>query len=486
MSAFSEIYSKLTEGRTVKVYEMADYCQISAPTLYQILGGRRKPTTRELVIRMARYLELDTEQSAQLLDAYYRACFGEEKYWQRKICRNFLSTTSLDYLSVTIETIPDRTIQPGSIRIAETQGSLAREIFMLCARSGASAKLCLFMPYDFNNLQLVLRAVDSAHPGIEINQIGTFPASLSTAEEIKAYFSRLQAVIRLFFCAKNYSTVMTTSSRSGEFGLFPYFICSDDGVILIRADGEQGAAIYDAQLAALYRRTFEAQLSFCQPLFSKSGSIYDLCAYFGNLQNRGSGDVYIYNRQCCFAPLMSRPMIAKYLNPSIAGQPGFAMLGGEEGVLRFLCAYVDAERTYLKARGQAIYFSESGIRSFLQTGIMFEFPSACWLPLSEQDRATVLELLIENYTAYPYRMARGSLGDPETGFSVFSAAGEGYVQLRYPDGDIGLLSIENPRLLGLLQDYFSSQSQDACYSSQEACEILRRMLDQFRVSHHLL
>ena len=91
MHEFSEMYGRLTAGRTIRVYEMADYCQIAPQSLYQILNGKRKPTSVELVQRIADYIQVDPIGREQLLDAYFMTLWGKDVYDRRKEVTNFLN-----------------------------------------------------------------------------------------------------------------------------------------------------------------------------------------------------------------------------------------------------------------------------------------------------------------------------------------------------------------------------------------------------------
>lgn len=78
MSIFSETYQKIVGDRKVRVYEMAEFLDIAPQTLYQILGGRRKPADEEFTRKLSAYLGLSVMQTEKLLEASERTRLGEE------------------------------------------------------------------------------------------------------------------------------------------------------------------------------------------------------------------------------------------------------------------------------------------------------------------------------------------------------------------------------------------------------------------------
>lgn len=92
MNEFAQMYAMLVRGKKIRVYEMAQYCRIAPQSLYQILNGKRKPTSMQLVEMIADYIELDPIGREKLIDAYVMTMIGKEVYERRAAISNFLRT----------------------------------------------------------------------------------------------------------------------------------------------------------------------------------------------------------------------------------------------------------------------------------------------------------------------------------------------------------------------------------------------------------
>lgn len=92
MKEFAEVYEEVSQGKSVRVYEMADFCQIAPQSLYQILNGKRKPTSRDLVLRIAEYLQLRPKEREKLVNSYFMTIIGKDVYIRRKSVTNFFDS----------------------------------------------------------------------------------------------------------------------------------------------------------------------------------------------------------------------------------------------------------------------------------------------------------------------------------------------------------------------------------------------------------
>ncbi len=189
--------------------------------------------------------------------------------------------------------------------------------------------------------------------------------------------------------------------------------------------------------------------------------------------------MYLWNRQCCFAPFMDRRLITEYMNPDVQNQPDFRQLGSMDSVISFFTQYAERERENWKHTDGVLFFPEAGIRNFMETGIIQEFPDSCWSVMDPEDRMAVLDRLIDAIEIFPFCMMKEYMGDQQDGFAAFVSGHAGYIQLRQPDGEICILTIHNYRLISILRDYLKSVPADDYFSKEETIRRLKLLRAEF-------
>lgn len=481
MSYFSEMYENLTEGRKVRVYEMAEFLEIAPQTLYQILSGKRKPLDDEFCIRMASYLNLTIDERRRLLDAARRSRLGEKLYWQRRICHDFLMTSVSHHFSFDLVVPPETGQYEQEVQTLSSAASITEAIALICQEDSGKGQLSLLAPFNTSGLHMLISSLSRQKPDLKIVHAGWVPAQISDRQETEHFFGSLKSIVIHYFLSSAYSAFMLPEYYSVTQNPLSCFAVSSNGLVLFKPDLSAGLLIQDTAAANVYQLEFGRMIAGFEPCFSREYSIVKLIEYFGAIQKKIDSGIMVWNRQCCFAPLISRGMIERYLNPDIAGQPDFKALGSIENAVDFFSQYVLSEQKTWKTEKGAVYFPEAGIRHFLETGIIQEFPASCWLKMDKNDRLNLVSRLIDHLDDYPYRMMKENMGSQSDGFALFISGNTGYIQLRQADGEICILTIHSFRVISMIRDYLEAISRTRCLPASETRERLDNLLEEYTI-----
>ena len=91
MSMFSEKLTQYANLKNVKLYGVAVNCGLDRSTVYKFLRGTREPKSLEIVIQLAKALQLDPTQTDELLEAYKVTKMGDHNYYRRKKVAEFFN-----------------------------------------------------------------------------------------------------------------------------------------------------------------------------------------------------------------------------------------------------------------------------------------------------------------------------------------------------------------------------------------------------------
>ena len=77
MSLFSEMLARFVDSKSIKIYQLANLCDIERSWLQKMLTGKRKPADQEQVMNLSQALALTYTETQQLMNAYRILEMGE-------------------------------------------------------------------------------------------------------------------------------------------------------------------------------------------------------------------------------------------------------------------------------------------------------------------------------------------------------------------------------------------------------------------------
>ena len=195
---------------------------------------------------------------------------------------------------------------------------------------------------------------------------------------IPVILSRRRADYRVYYY---YDRV---SAHLNSFSMMPYFLITGDCVLNMDYELEHGIVYRDPQIRDFFVRRFDRLAGTCRPLYERLTDEKELMAHY--LQQKAANQFYCIGNQPCMGFLEAAQRIGRYL-PGEMGGAAEALQGrirsGREDMLRRGCRVTS-------------YFTEEGIRRFIEEGIVEELPDVMMeRPLSREDRCRALRELIE-------------------------------------------------------------------------------------------
>ena len=91
MSDFSQLLSCHIHSKDIKTYALAQYCGLDRSNMYKIINGKRKPSSRELVLKICKFMQLSHAEQKEMEQAYEITLIGHDTYSRRKAVVDFFN-----------------------------------------------------------------------------------------------------------------------------------------------------------------------------------------------------------------------------------------------------------------------------------------------------------------------------------------------------------------------------------------------------------
>ena len=155
------------------------------------------------------------------------------------------------------------------------------------------------------------------------------------------------------------------------------------------------------------------------------------------------------------------------------------MQGGKKDSLEIIYAYVDSIRSrYAESDfNEIVFFSESGLRAFMETGRTSDVPPELYSPFTEQERRQML-LALADHPNLHYRVLKNELSSPEgmLGIEVMDNA----LFFTFFNAEKGMcyLYLNEPGVLLAFRNFFRDLPAEDFYSDEASREILRSIAQE--------
>lgn len=102
MSDFSQLLSCHIHSKDIKTYALAQYCGLDRSNMYKIINGKRKPSSRELVLKICKFMQLSHAEQKEMEQAYEITLIGHDTYYRRKAVIDFFNNFRLSKLNLPV------------------------------------------------------------------------------------------------------------------------------------------------------------------------------------------------------------------------------------------------------------------------------------------------------------------------------------------------------------------------------------------------
>ena len=154
MSDFSQLLSCHIHSKDIKTYALAQYCGLDRSNMYKIINGKRKPSSRELVLKICKFMQLSHAEQKEMEQAYEITLIGHDTYYRRKAVIDFFNNFRLSKLNLPVlsELNTEILFEKGSVTLntmAEVNRSLLYIISLEAKKSNGTIDLLVQPDCDF-------------------------------------------------------------------------------------------------------------------------------------------------------------------------------------------------------------------------------------------------------------------------------------------------------------------------------------------------
>lgn len=272
MSYFSEILSKFIIERNVKVYALAQYCNMDRANTYKIISGKRNPSSLTYVNKMADFLQLTFLEREKFIEAYEITSVGEDTYFRRKKVQKFLQTFArkkegkdvFQRIAINKERAEIENIT-GKYDIIQ----LICDLFRMESEK-LSSDIRLMIKTETDEVAGVLRRLVKEHKNVFVEQLFCIDNNETDISEKYEYnLSVLEQAVSNYECSRNYHPYYyydRIRTHISDFNLLSSVIITTDYAFSFSVDLEYGILYHNAETVQQFQEIFEQLKYQTQPL----------------------------------------------------------------------------------------------------------------------------------------------------------------------------------------------------------------------------
>lgn len=479
MSEFSQMLESYVNEKKVNKFQMAKYLSIDRSSLHKIIQGQRNAPSKNLVIRMGKYLELSPYELNELLELYSISLISPQRYYRRKNVQLFLESfdpnpSLIEMPSFQASDLPN--LNRSVIPLRANGIHLEHLLYQINEREKESGKGTIrFLGTPelpgFENLFSQLTA------GTKVKHILPFVRYENAADykndQNFLYLSKVVSVYAQFSDRMiDYQTSYYYSGESirSHFPPFPYWVITSEYALQLSEDYKEGIFYQDPDMVSFMAETFDGLWNRTNLLLIPvQDGLSQLRLNQELLKAKTESEIH-FSLVPCLMPFLTRREIEMYLSPKLPDREKFIDL---------LDQYITAIcQRHAQVHPQMI-FSLDGIRRFMETGVFDEFPLDLYSPLKMQDRKRIYSRFLQKANQYEYKLLKENMGTIVNGIRVNLSDSMGFIQFMTHTGKVILLSLEHPSFLASFKDYFETMDPDRFFTSEETIEKLNKLQYSF-------
>jgi len=473
MSEFSSILSFYIHKKNVKTYSLAQYCGLDRSNMYKIINGKRKPSSIEIVRKMAQFMHLSPDERNELEKAYAITLEGPDNYYRRKDVLNFFREFTLSatptpafHYDVKINDMTKSSLD-SSLEVTQT-------IFYIISSEmsrGQNGYIRLLVQPDASFLISLICAECQENANICIEHIFCLDSNSASTQIHRNYnLNCLKQILPLYSSFKNYEAFYyydNISSRTGNLTLFPYMVITSQYVCLLTVGLNRGCVMNTKESLQMFSDIFDEYRQESTALLNQITDVQQQLKYVANLVGESSTG---YNLQMtpCFTPFITLFQVDKYVRNDI---PERTLL------IDHLQKFINESHTWHMQNQFKSIFSYDGAKRFMNSGRIDEYPSNICQPFDLGDRISLIKKLISACKSGAYRMLRKDIGTSVYELYLFVNTKNGYLMFTSPyTGYPVYLNIEEPGLLFAFYDFCENLDESLFYTPDETEILLTKLI----------
>ena len=489
MSRFSELLAEICRERNISSELLSKLSGVERTQTYRLLKGTRKPSGPEQIRRISRALQLSLQETEELDRALQIDTVGYKVYERREYLNKlFQDLTFLSLYNPEISFVIDLdndwelTENMTFIRGKQEVGNILRTMLK---KEGTkkNGEVDLFLNPDCGLAETSNILDVQKNSTLKIRHLLLFQNGKEGEKDIlnlRNLFSLLPILIknRGYEPRVCYEKLVSTESR---IIFFPYFCIAGEYVLEISSDGTDGRLTRNTACAMFFRNKFLSMYSKSTQLALARHDLEAIINFYIDLNSKTKGQIsYVLEAQAGISRYVTSKNLVNILKPVSAE------------VRSALEKYLILENSILQDQkekrqkdskaGQILsFFTEDGMRIFLEEGRVIQVPDELYAPFLPQDRLEIMERLIDDAKAgrLLLRMIDEDRFKLPLIFSIMSCENQVGMALYPSKGKYWTIEVEEVSTSLAIEDYISYLSNSDLVFGQE--ESIRR-LEQLMVN----
>lgn len=482
MSKFSETLSDMMRKHQITAYGLSKSSGVDRTLIQKMLSGSRNPADRDKILSLAVGMQLTAHETEALLQARNITMLGERAYGQlMKVHELIVLFKKLENTAVSemgafaTSPLPLSKYFEGSVAVNQ---AIKMVLDHAAATSSTEPQVigvfggveCSFL---MDYLAVVLRGVHD----VTVQHLIPFE---SLGETVKGDFNleKVIGVLPTILSSDRYSPryFYVGDRETTQFGALPHYILTGDGVLGFSHDFRRAVFLGDIELRGFFRSHFEQTYSTSASLLNSLDTPVKNMQYYADLRADLGKTVVTLTYQPCFTPVLDEWHYRKYVRPEV--------MAAIDSSTNVFANYMKVKET-LYTVCEHIYsiFSLEGVRDFLDTGRLAEYPDAYYTAIRLEDRKQIISDLInlaEQTDAVQIHLLRDDR--MYSRFLWLGAYSESTVTIvhNHPQRGYTAFSIEERNVSRAIHDYLVAlRGSDYILSAEESLAEIKKLLSQY-------
>ena len=476
MPDFATLLSEHIHNKNIKTYALAQYCNLDRSNMYKIIKGQRKPSSLEMVEKMCKFMHLSPSEQADMEESYHIALIGRENYYRRKAVQQFFEEFRIPTLQLPATSPSNASDYADNATLLHSHLEINRSLLYIIASElkKSGGKISLLIQPDYTFLMNILTAGGYASSSVDIDHIICLNNNQNVSFARQNYnLNCLRNILPLYSnhyqynCYYYYDDIDAVTSA---FALFPDAVITTEYACLISSDMQSGFITKDPESLKLFSYLFSQYLAQTTPLLRPVTDLGGQIQYVENtMQNITEG--YFFQMLPCLTRFLTRDMLETYIVKDLPHR---------SELLDRLQNYLHELQSIPASADLTFICSIEGIRKFLNTGRVGEYPAYAYTPLNLSDRLFLIRQLANSMLNEHNRLLKRAIGMIDHEFYLFAGRQYGYFMFQTSNTDRMIyLNIEEPGLLFTFFDFCDTLDDEIFFTSEEAYRKIHDLIQEY-------
>ena len=483
MSGFSELLSEYARRGVYTKRQLADMCDIDRTLLQKIMSGERKPKNEEVVIKIASKLAISAEELKLLLEEYHILDVGSDIYYQRKEVESFIR----DFYKG-IKNPPRREAfcitaaknQASGISCKKGKFNILNRLYNTFAKAVAdnrdNPEIILYIQPQYDDvISALLNVCDK---NTVIKQV----VCLGNGNERSTIRNNMEIFHKLLPMALSDSDYQVrffyenVNLHRNAMQIFPNYIIVNKTVVLFDYDEENAVFIDSQDFYNIVKESFENIWKKSEVLIKRHG---DIMEYINGFFTEGKKYYRTLEYDPCVTFGFTREICDMLLIKDFPNRDMY--------IDSFMNDIVKIKDWVLnEKRPMKVFFTRSGLRSFLETGILGKYPMEMWdEPVPPYMRVELMDKVMD-------AMREGAYESFVINDDMFGMTAKELIEIRadgsmamtrgVESGDMHFMEVREQGIVSAFEDFFNNfESDSRVISGEKAYSYISDEVDKYRL-----